>query len=187
MRKGAEARRARDDRAVRRLSDLHRPRVVLAILLAALLAGCGGGSGGGTASPASSSTTSAPTTSPTAGLSSANSAPEASSTVEPPTGNPTAPAGTPIAGESIDAHQAADLQQAVDSGHQPWRTDVVAVADAFVRGQLGWDDAAVALADPHTAEVTHPADGRMVSLQLRQPVREGAGGIWVVVSGVWLN
>jgi hypothetical protein len=26
-----------------------------------------------------------------------------------------------------------------------------------------------------------------VSLQLRQPVREGTGGIWVVVSGVWLN
>ncbi len=105
----------------------------------------------------------------------------------PATGNPTAPAGTPILGESIDGHQAADLQQEVDNGHQPWRMDVAGVADAFVRGQLGWDDADVALADPHTAEVTHPADGRMVSLQLRQPVREGAGGIWMVVSGVWLN
>jgi hypothetical protein len=185
MRRGA-ARRARDDGAARRLSGLHRTRMVVAILLAALLAGCGS-SGGGTASPASSSTTSAPTTSPTARLPASHSNPESSATVAPATGNPTAPAGTPIAAESIDAHQAADLQQEVDNGHQPWRTDVAGVADAFVRGHLGWDDSDVALADPHTAEVTHPADGRMVSLQLRQPVREGAGGIWVVVGGVWLN
>ena len=186
MRRGVEARRAGDDRAVRRLSGPHRTRMALAILVAALLAGCGSG-GGGTASPGSSSTTSAPTTSPAARPPAADSIPESSATVAPVTGNPTAPAGTPIAGESIDAHQAAELQHEVDSGHQPWRTDIAAVADAFVRGQLGWDDADVALADPHTAEVTHPSDGRMVSLQVRQPVREGAGGIWVVVSGVWLN
>ncbi len=185
MRRGA-ARRARDDGAARRLSGLHRTRMVVTTLLAALLAGCGS-SGGGTASPTSSSTTSAPTTSPTARLPASHPNPESSATVAPATGNPTAPAGTPIAGESIDGHQAADLQQEVDNGHQPWRMDVAGVADAFVRGQLGWDDADVALADPHTAEVTHPADGRMVSLQLRQPVREGAGGIWVVVSGVWVT
>ena len=186
MRRGVGAHRARDEGAERRLSGPHRTRMALAILVAALLAGCGGG-GGGTASPGSASTASAPATSPTAQLPASHSTPESSATVAPATGNPSAPAGTPIAGESIDAHQAADLQQEVDNGHQPWRTDVAGVADAFVRGHLGWDDADVALVDPHTAEVTHPADGRMVSLQLRQPVREGAGGIWVVVSGVWLN
>jgi hypothetical protein len=61
------------------------------------------------------------------------------------------------------------------------------VARTFVLSRFGWHQVDCALADPHTAEVTDLADGRMVTLQLRQPVREGAGGIWVVVSGVWLR
>jgi hypothetical protein len=79
------------------------------------------------------------------------------------------------------------MQHEVDEGHQPWRTDVAAVAEAFVRQRLGWSDMQVALADPHTAEVTNRADGRIVTLQLRQPVREGPDGIWTVISGVWLS
>jgi hypothetical protein len=63
---------------------------------------------------------------------------------------------------------------------------MAAVAEAFVHHQLGWTDATARLADPHTVEVTNEADGRIVVLQLRQPAREGDGGIWVVVSGVWV-
>ncbi|MFD4248411.1 hypothetical protein [Amycolatopsis thermoflava] len=95
--------------------------------------------------------------------------------------------GTTIAGEGMSAADAAALQQSVDQGHQPWRLDVAAVAEAFVRSRLGWSGADVALADPHTAEVTNTADGRIVSLQLRQPARAGDGGIWVVDSGVWIS
>jgi len=57
----------------------------------------------------------------------------------------------------------------------------------FVRSTLGWSGAVLELADPHTAEATNPADGRIVTLQLSQPAREGDGGIWTVVSGVWIE
>jgi hypothetical protein len=61
------------------------------------------------------------------------------------------------------------------------------VAEAYVRSSIGWDDVGVALADPHTVEVTHRPDGRIVTLQVRQPAREGPGGIWVVTSGAYVG
>ncbi|MGY1782217.1 hypothetical protein [Geodermatophilus sp. SYSU D01036] len=159
---------------------------VLAVLLAALLGGCGGGSDDTTPPAATSSTTPSPS----------GPSPRPSPTDEPPDdgtpdgeepGDGSAPApGTALPGEDLTTEQAAELQEQVDGGHQPWRTDVAAVAAAFAASELGWDDAEVALADPHTAEVTDPASGRVVTLQLRQPAREGEGGIWVVVSGVWV-
>ncbi|HEU0086402.1 MAG TPA: hypothetical protein VFQ77_01895 [Pseudonocardiaceae bacterium] len=87
----------------------------------------------------------------------------------------------------MTSEQAKELQQAVDEGHQPWRTDPKQVAEAFVRGRLGWSNVDAQLADTHTAEVTNRADGRIVTLQLRQPARVGEGGIWTVVSGVWVK
>ncbi|MGY1670288.1 hypothetical protein [Geodermatophilus sp. SYSU D00710] len=138
---------------------------LLVVLLAALLGGCGGG-GDDTTPPAATSSTTPSTTHPS---------PEPSPTDEAPD-DEAPPPGTAIPGEGLSAEQAEALQDAVDGGAQPWRTDVAAVAAAFVARELLWDDADVALADPHTAEVTSPADGRIVALELRQPVREGDGG-----------
>ena len=53
--------------------------------------------------------------------------------------------------------------------------------------RFGWTDVEIALDDPHTVQVTDTASQHLVSLQMRQPAREGETGIWVVDSGVWLG
>jgi hypothetical protein len=100
---------------------------------------------------------------------------------------PTISPGTELPGEDLTPAAALALQQSVDEGHQPWRLHADMVADAYVRSRFGWDSAVVRLADPHTAEVTNAPDGQIVTLQLRQPVREGPTGIWVVTSGVYVG
>ncbi|WP_416061949.1 acyl transferase [Rhodococcus indonesiensis] len=87
-------------------------------------------------------------------------------------------------GENLTPEEAGELQRAVDEGSQPWRLDPSLVAQAFVADRFGWSDTEARMADPHTVEVTDRADGSIVVLQLRQPVREGADGIWVVTDGV---
>ncbi|MEZ7236263.1 acyl transferase [Rhodococcus sp. GXMU-t2271] len=87
-------------------------------------------------------------------------------------------------GENLTPEEAGELQRAVDEGSQPWRLDPSLVAQAFVADRFGWSDTEARTADPHTVEVTDRADGSIVVLQLRQPVREGADGIWVVTDGV---
>lgn len=160
-----------------------------ASLLAAslLLTGCGeddpasapASPGQGTVSESTPPTTSppAPTTSPGGTGPTSSGGTTAASTPTP---------GTSIPGEPLATSGAQELQREVDEGHQPWRTDMAAVAEAFTHHQLGWTHARARVADPHTVEVTDEATGRIVVLQLRQPAREGDGGIWVVVSGVWV-
>lgn len=104
----------------------------------------------------------------------------------PPAGDVPAP-GTTITGENISAEHAADLQEEVDEGHEPWRLDQSSVATVFTSHRLGWADVEIALDDPHTVQVTEKASEHVISLQMRQPVREGETGIWVVDSGVWLG
>jgi hypothetical protein len=140
------------------------PSVVVSVLV---LGGCGDG---GYGQP--SDTTSA--TSSTVGA--AGTSPPSADT-EPST----APAD--LAGEGLTADQAAQLQQDVDAGHQPWRLDEIAVAEAFVADQLGWTDVDSRLTDPQTVEVTNQSDGAVVTLRLQQPVREGPDGVWVVAAG----
>ena len=140
-----------------------------------LLAACGG-DGGEAAAPATTTTitVSAPSPSPT------------DDGDQPPAGDVPTP-GTTITGENISAEHAADLQEEVDAGHEPWRLDQSSVATAFVSDRLGWTDVEIALDDPHTVQVTETASQHLVSLQMRQPAREGETGIWVVDSGVWLG
>src|SRR4051812_12758452 len=99
----------------------------------------------------------------------------------------TSPAPADLAGEDLTADQAAQLQEGVDAGHQPWRLDESAVAEAFVADRLGWTDVDARLTDPHTVEVTNRPNGARVALQLQQPVRQGPDGIWVVASGAQLD
>ena len=101
-----------------------------------------------------------------------------------PDGGTTAAPEADFDGESLSAEQAQALQDEVDAGQQPWRLDQLAVAEAFVAERFGWTDVEPRQADPHTIEVTNASDGAIVVLQLRQPAREGADGIWIVVSGV---
>jgi hypothetical protein len=105
----------------------------------------------------------------------------------PPSGDVVPAPGTTFTGENISADHAADLQEEVDEGHEPWRLDQSSVAPVFVGNRFGWSDVDIALDDPHTVQVTDAAGRHVVSLQLRQPVHEGSTGIWVVDSGVWLG
>ena len=172
---------------------------VVAVAALMLLIACGGdnkptpaASAAATVAPTTSAlTTSALTTSAltTTAAPARATSPSASGIV---TTSPSGPAPVPapgasFSGEGMTPAQANELQQAVDAGHQPWRVSATMVATAFVQGRFGWSDADCALADPHTAEVTNRADGRIVVLQLRQPARDGQGGIWTVVSGVWIT
>lgn len=157
--------------------------VAVAVALAGSLAACGATP----APPATNTTTTAQTPAPS-GTRTTTPPPKTTNPVKTTTpGHPAPVPGTTFSGEGMSAHDAADLQEAVDQGHQPWRADAAAVSTTFVLSRFGWQNPDVQLADPHTAEVTNPADGRIVSLQLRQPAREGNGGIWVVEGGVWIK
>jgi hypothetical protein len=151
--------------------------VLAAVVL--LLAGCGKDDGTPSAGSSPPAGTSAPSTTaaPTTTTATATHGP----------GAPTITPGTILPGEDISPEQAAALQQSIDEGHQPWRVHPDMVAEAYVADRFGWDDVQSALADPHTVEITNRPDGEMVTLLLRQPVREVERGIWVVVSGVYLG
>ena len=146
---------------------------VAAAVALALLTACSSGNPGPTPTP---------TTTTSTGLTTATAAP-------PKTTTTTTQKPTPVTfpGETMSAADAAALQQSVDQGHQPWRVDRTMVAEAFVRSRFGWQNPVAQLTDQHTVEVTNPADGRIVSLQLSQPARQGQGGIWIVASGVWVK
>ena len=51
----------------------------------------------------------------------------------------------------------------------------------------GWAEVEIGLDDPHTRAGDRQASRRLVSLQMRQPVRERDTGIWGVDGGVWLG
>ena len=160
--------------------------------LALLLTACGGG-GEEAAAPAPTTTISASTpTPPPTDDGAAPPAPSNGNGPGPgdggqlPGGDVPAP-GTSFTGENISVEHAADLQEEVDEGHEPWRLDQSSVAAVFASSRFGWTDVDIALDDPHTLQVTEKASGHVVSLQMRQPAREGETGIWVVDSGVWLG
>jgi len=141
------------------------PSIVASVVM---LAGCGDGGYGQDARTTATSTSST-----------VNAAETPTPSVDVPSSTATADLG----GEDLTADQAAQLQRDVDAGHQPWRLDQVAVAEAFVAGRLGWTDVDARLTDPQTVEVANRPDGGTVTLQLQQPVREGPDGIWVVSAG----
>lgn len=139
---------------------------------------------------------SAPATS--AAAASASSAIPVASAVLPATGTPSVTPASSAAGGATAASvehdpgrvslpwpaatpaQAAALQRTVDGGAQPWLLDPTEVAQAYTRA-VGWSNAQISTGhgvSPTLATVRSPAGSR--TLTLRQPVRPGAGGIWLV-------
>jgi hypothetical protein len=88
-----------------------------------------------------------------------------------------------LGGEDVNQAGVQDLQRSVDAGHMPWRADPVAVATMFAGTRLGWMNPRVVLTDPHTVAVSSPSHPGAASMQMIQPARAGAGGVWFV-SGV---
>lgn len=73
--------------------------------------------------------------------------------------------------------EAAELQRAVDQGHQPWRTSPKDVAAACT---FGLPDSAVEAVGADTYRVTQVSTGKAVIVKETQPLRTGLGGVWVV-------
>lgn len=81
------------------------------------------------------------------------------------------------AGTTADATA---LQRTVDGGAQPWLLDPTEVAQAYARA-VGWSSAQITGgngASPTLATVRSSVGSH--TLTLRQPIRSGAGGIWLV-------
>jgi hypothetical protein len=76
--------------------------------------------------------------------------------------------------------QAWEVQQAVDNGHQPWRTSPTQSVVPYAIDVLGVARPTVRLVDPHTVEVSKPGAGLVATVQVTQPVTQRPGGIWVI-------
>lgn len=72
-----------------------------------------------------------------------------------------------------------ELQSAVDAGHQPWRADAALVAASCAVGDI---DAEVEVVEPNAYRVTDEVTGDAFLVELTQPVRQGPGGIWAVIT-----
>ena len=160
-------------------------RVSKALAAAVLSLGLATSCGDGDTAPGPAPTTGVPASSPApVTATSAESTPVPDTSPTAASEETTPPGETSFPGEDLTPAEAGELQRAVDEGSQPWRLDPSLVAQAFVADRFGWSDTEARTADPHTVEVTDRMDGSIVVLQLRQPVREGADGIWVVTDGV---
>lgn len=100
---------------------------------------------------------------------------------------PTAPGPAPADPPAVElpwparsAAEAAGLQQAVDGGAQPWLLDPAELALSYATAAHGWTAAGTTV-EGETVQVTGP-DGEARTLTVRQPVRTGPGGIWVVAA-----
>lgn len=97
---------------------------------------------------------------------------------------PAAPDPAPVVGlpwPARSAAEAAGLQQAVDSGAQPWLLDPAGLALSYAAAAYGWADAGTTVVDGETVQITG-ADGEARTLTVAQPDRVGPGGIWVVTA-----
>lgn len=74
------------------------------------------------------------------------------------------------------------MQDAVDYGHQPWRTSAVDVAAACAEAVLlpGPEQPTVRRTNPHTVAVRTPSGKLVAIVQLAQPVKQGPEGLWVI-------
>jgi hypothetical protein len=93
----------------------------------------------------------------------------------------TVPAGGAAVWPFTTAQQAAETQNGVDEGHQPWLLDPATVAVSYAGAELGWQDASTEQLQPSTYRVSDPASGARADVTLAQPARQGPGGIWAVV------
>jgi hypothetical protein len=71
------------------------------------------------------------------------------------------------------------LQEGVDDGHQPWLLSPELVATSY-GAELGLYKPVTRRVGPNTYEVGATGSEWVAKLYMAQPVRHGAGGIWVI-------
>ena len=72
------------------------------------------------------------------------------------------------------------LQDGADAGHRPWLLSPEQVAPAFASAEMHFLDPVTRRIAPATYDVGQRNSEWAATLHLAQPVRQGAGGIWVV-------
>ena len=76
--------------------------------------------------------------------------------------------------------QARMLQEDADAGHQPWLLSPELVATSYSAAELGLYKPVARRVGPNAYEVGATGSEWAAKLHLAQPVRHGAGGIWVI-------
>jgi hypothetical protein len=76
--------------------------------------------------------------------------------------------------------QARELQDGADAGHQPWLLSPELVATSYGAAELGLYQPVARRVGPNAYEVGATGSEWAAKLYLAQPVRQGAGGVWVI-------
>ena len=76
--------------------------------------------------------------------------------------------------------QARTLQDGADAGHQPWLLSPELVATSYGAAELGLYQPVARRVGPNAYEVGATGSEWAAKLFLAQPVRPGAGGVWVI-------
>jgi hypothetical protein len=76
--------------------------------------------------------------------------------------------------------QARMLQDGADAGHQPWLLSPELVATSYGAAELDLYQPVARRVGPNAYEVGATGSERAAKLYLAQPVRQGAGGVWVI-------
>jgi hypothetical protein len=76
--------------------------------------------------------------------------------------------------------QARVIQDGADAGHQPWLLSPALVSTSFAAAKYGLGDPVTRKVGPAAYEVGERNSEWVATLYLAQPVRQGAGGVWVI-------
>jgi hypothetical protein len=76
--------------------------------------------------------------------------------------------------------QARMIQDGVDAGHQPWLLSPELVSTSYAAAELGLHDPVARRVGATAYQVGARNSEWAATLHLAQPVRRGAGGVWVV-------
>jgi hypothetical protein len=76
--------------------------------------------------------------------------------------------------------QARTIQDGADAGHQPWLLSPELVATSYGAAELGLYQPVARRVGPNAYEVGATGSEWVAKLYLAQPVRHGAGGVWVI-------
>jgi hypothetical protein len=76
--------------------------------------------------------------------------------------------------------QARMIQDGADAGHQPWLLSPELVSTSYATAQYGISDPVTRKVGPAAYDVGARNSEWVATLHLTQPIRQGAGGVWVI-------
>ena len=85
-----------------------------------------------------------------------------------------------IVGIGDAAIQRERLQDGADAGHQPWLLSPELVSTSYATAEYGISDPVARKVGPAAYDVGARNSEWVATLHLAQPIRHGAGGVWVI-------